>query len=226
MEKTYTTLSASKIIGCCDRTVLKHIYSGKLRAKKVNGEWIIPKIELDRYIFKYGKQEQLCAKCANACGGCRWSDDLLPVEGWDAEPTKVYIDSGTPMDSFLVKSCPMFKPDGPRHVKSLTDDAFYRLIYAMLFELVREYAHSYKTFMIDHRERTIAWIKMDEIERYVKTPMFDEMLGVMKLPIDGPKLLEMIRSDPLGVIQRVGRMGEYQRTTKGENEYDDDYQDN
>lgn len=215
-NKTYGTTQVAKILRCSTRMVVRYIHDGTLRAAKGGRDWIIEERELDRFIIAHGKQEQLCAKCANACGGCRWSDDLLPVEGWDAEPTKVYIDSGTPMDSFLVKSCPMFKPDGPRHVKSLTDDAFFRLIYAMLFELVREYAHSYKTFMIDHKERSIAWIKMDEIERYVKTPMFDEMLGVMKLPIDGPKLLEMIRADPLGVIKRVGRMGEYQRTTKGE----------
>ena len=65
---------------------------------------------------------------------------------------------------------------------------------------------------------------MREIEKYVVSPTFDEMLGVMKLNIDGQKLLEMIRADPLGVIKRVGRMGEYFKR-KGESEYDD-YQDN
>lgn len=225
MEKQYTSLQASKILACCDRTVLKRIYEGKIKATKVGSEWMISKREIDKYLLKYGKQQQLCERCGNACGGCEWSDYLKPVEGWDAEPTKVYIDKHDPIDSFHIKSCPKFKPDGPRHVKSLTDDAFYRLIYAMFFELVREYAHSYKSFMIDHNERSLAWIKMDEIERYVVTPTFDEMIGIMKLNIDGPKILEMIREDPVGVIQRVGRMGEYGRR-KGENEYDDDYQDN
>ena len=36
----------------------------------------------------------LCWKCERACGGCSWSADLIPVDGWDAIPTKIAADRG------------------------------------------------------------------------------------------------------------------------------------
>lgn len=63
----------------------------------------------------------LCADCANACGGCSWSalDPITnkpmfkPVEGWDAEYVERdyhMIDGG----SYDIRSCPQFVPDHPR----------------------------------------------------------------------------------------------------------------
>ena len=47
----------------------------------------------------------LCWECGKACNrGCNWSDNLEPVEGWIAEPTKI---SGS-IDGFLVRDCPEF----------------------------------------------------------------------------------------------------------------------
>lgn len=219
MEKTYTALSASKALGCCDRTVLMHIKAGKIRATKVSNEWVIPKREIDRYLKLYGKQKQLCEECRNACGGCRWSDELMPVVGWNAEPSKIYIDKRKPIDSFHVIECPEYVPDRKRNVDHLTNDAAYRLMYAILFAMARDYANSCKKIYVDRKVDAPAYQKLKEIESYVKTPMFDEMLGVMKLSMDGPKLLEMIRADPLGVLQRIGHIDEY--TNRKEKEYGD-----
>ena len=33
------------------------------------------------------EKEQICWTCKNACGGCSWSRNLTPVEGWKAEKT-------------------------------------------------------------------------------------------------------------------------------------------
>lgn len=206
MEKTYTALSASKVLGCCDRTVLMHIKAGKIRATKVSNEWVIPKREIDRYLRLYGKQKQLCEECRNACGGCRWSDELLPVDGWSAEPSKIYIDKHKPVDSFHVIECPMYIPDRKKNVDHLTNDAAYRLMYAILFAMVRDYANSCKKLYVDRENSASAYKKLKEIQSYVKTPMFDEMLGVLKFDTDGAKLLEMIRTDPLGVLERIGRI--------------------
>ena len=35
----------------------------------------------------YEASKTLCWNCGNACGGCSWSDDLEPVEGWHARET-------------------------------------------------------------------------------------------------------------------------------------------
>jgi len=56
------------------------------------------------------KKEQLCWSCDKACnGGCSWSRELVPVEGWDAEPIKVKQENGRYVDSFRIKGCPLYK---------------------------------------------------------------------------------------------------------------------
>lgn len=64
----------------------------------------------------------LCWKCANACGGCSWSDGTFtPVDGWTAIQTfqrenhggGYYIDR----ESFIVLSCPLFEDDTDQYCK-------------------------------------------------------------------------------------------------------------
>ena len=66
-----------------------------------------------------GYPQTLCWRCTKAIGTCSWSEEFIPVNGWDATPVK--IKSTPPMgcdvkyiDSFYVKSCPEFIPDPPR----------------------------------------------------------------------------------------------------------------
>lgn len=51
----------------------------------------------------------LCWDCKNAYGKCPWSAGFEPVENWVAEPTKVKCDEGRVIESYLVRSCPMFE---------------------------------------------------------------------------------------------------------------------
>jgi len=44
----------------------------------------------------------ICWKCIKAYGGCKWSDNLKPVKGWNVKKTST---------SYIVLSCPEFKPD-------------------------------------------------------------------------------------------------------------------
>ena len=53
----------------------------------------------------------MCWQCAKAYGFCRWSRELKPVEGWEAQETHINnTDSGC--DSYFVKNCPEFLQDG------------------------------------------------------------------------------------------------------------------
>lgn len=54
----------------------------------------------------------LCWDCANACGGCSWSDHWLhrPVEGWDAIRTDLKAKDGV-IESYIVVECPEFERD-------------------------------------------------------------------------------------------------------------------
>ena len=84
---------------------------------------------LEDYLVESG---QLCWKCQNACGGCPWTEvdpvtkkvRFEPVPGWDAKPVRRWTATGSlrvRMESYSIKSCPMFVPDEPRK----------RLVYAM-----------------------------------------------------------------------------------------------
>lgn len=84
---------------------------------------------LEDYLVESG---QLCWKCQNACGGCPWTEvdpvtkkvRFEPVPGWDAKPVRRWTTTGSlrvRMESYSIKSCPMFVPDDPRK----------RLAYAM-----------------------------------------------------------------------------------------------
>lgn len=64
------------------------------------------------------QSQQLCWTCANACGGCEWSDHLEPVPGWDATPTSRVLKVGGKgkggtrvASSFVIHYYPKFRRD-------------------------------------------------------------------------------------------------------------------
>lgn len=81
------------------------------------GKKIVTKSKLKKYcsracmqiMAKKREEEngQLCYICKNACGGCSWSIDFKPVNGWDAEPT-IIRDSEGDIHSYKINNCPEF----------------------------------------------------------------------------------------------------------------------
>lgn len=61
------------------------------------------------------KRDTLCWNCQNACCGCSWSREFLPVAGWKAEPTILSGDGNT-VKSYNVKKCPEHIPDEKRRI--------------------------------------------------------------------------------------------------------------
>lgn len=58
-------------------------------------------------------KETLCWSCrVPGTGGCEWDRDFQPVEGWEAQPTKLRLweKGGNGMDSFCVTACPLYHP--------------------------------------------------------------------------------------------------------------------
>lgn len=62
-------------------------------------------------VIDYASEEyQLCWTCKNACGGCSWSQDGTPVEGWTAE--KSFLPSnGKYADTYKIIKCPLYNCD-------------------------------------------------------------------------------------------------------------------
>jgi len=60
----------------------------------------------------------LCEVCANACGGCSWSEKNIqtPVEGWEAVRNDISVNDKTKgsyregiCESYVVLACPQFE---------------------------------------------------------------------------------------------------------------------
>lgn len=58
------------------------------------------------------KKDTICWRCDKACGKCSWSKSFVPVENWIAKPTKVKIEMGKYLQSYIVYECPEFRNDG------------------------------------------------------------------------------------------------------------------
>lgn len=60
----------------------------------------------------YTKEEfTKCWTCKNACnGGCSWSRDFIPVDGWKAEKTFI-PGNGEFAESYNIIDCPEYKAD-------------------------------------------------------------------------------------------------------------------
>lgn len=88
----------SKICECCGKRFLTKSNLKKYCSKSCARKMI--RIRRD-------ENGQLCWKCKNACGGCSWSKQLEPVDGWTAEPT-IIKDSMGDFLSYEIKKCPEF----------------------------------------------------------------------------------------------------------------------
>ena len=76
-----------------------HISSGWKLLEKITGDHV-------------NDIQTLCWDCANATGKCPWSEELIPVKGWTAVPTK---HKSTVQSSFIVFECPLFERDAYRY---------------------------------------------------------------------------------------------------------------
>lgn len=53
----------------------------------------------------------LCWSCERAGrASCEWMQRGVPVKGWNAEPTIVYLNKNRRAHSFMVRECPKFVP--------------------------------------------------------------------------------------------------------------------
>lgn len=62
-------------------------------------------------LFKPSKTK--CWTCANATGGCSWSEHEVhqPVPGWIAEATRIKMYDNLFMESYIVHYCPQYVQD-------------------------------------------------------------------------------------------------------------------
>ena len=72
------------------------------------------KAAYERYIKrmadKSSSSEQLCWTCKKCTGGCSWSHNLTPVEGWVAEETLLrFYSRQKPIPTYRIYQCPLYE---------------------------------------------------------------------------------------------------------------------
>lgn len=88
-----------------------------IEPKKEEAKTAIRRIKKRKKYYSQKKHSTICWNCKKACGGCSWSRDFVPVDGWSAIPTKVLVlntkSNGARerifTDSFDVYYCPEFE---------------------------------------------------------------------------------------------------------------------
>ena len=112
------------------------------------------------------------------------------------------------VDSYLVKSCPKFVPDEPRHTAHIVSDRVTALMCAICERAIRDYAECvirYRALKIDYKTcRLNAKYDMRFITArdFLTGPLGDEMLHSMGINVDGSEICKRIDEDPQGVLNR------------------------
>ena len=79
----------------------------------------------------WDKERTICWECEKTCGGCSWSREFKPVDGWEAVETT----DCTGDKSFLVRKCPEFVRENRekrRDAQAMDTDGCMALIEKML----------------------------------------------------------------------------------------------
>ena len=97
--------------------------------------------------------KSICWNCRNAVtttdSGCPWSDQGIPVPGWDAEHHRSLEHGEHIRDTYEVKSCPLFDPDGEPTPNDGTTNNFINLAYAVAAQCCVDY-YEYYARMVDN----------------------------------------------------------------------------
>jgi len=110
-----TIVEAARAEGVCTATIQKWV--GGYSVPK-NGCTYEAEERAGRADDGQNPDSSLCWSCDNATGGCSWSREFKPVNGWNAERRNVNTHRGRKRiegtESYFVKDCPEFVRDKRR----------------------------------------------------------------------------------------------------------------
>ena len=109
----------------------------------------------------------ICWKCKKASGGCSWSRDFVPVDGWDAKEKTMQRIGLT----YLVKYCPEFEEDKTEY------HANDELITAICKSIVRDYKYL-MVYRIKQPDREDVKDKLENLNIGILADIYSE--GVIK----------------------------------------------
>ena len=65
----------------------------------------------NKVVVDYGSKDfQKCWTCKKACGGCSWSREFIPIDGWTAEKS-IIPHNREHAETYKIIDCPEYIPD-------------------------------------------------------------------------------------------------------------------
>ena len=120
----------------------------------------------------FDERFNMCIDCVNCIGGCSWSMDFIPVEGWEAIPEGI---------SYRIISCPEFESEYKLaiDIDKLEKEALDSLLMSVFRSACREYraaAESHNKTRLKRAERFFkedGFLSFKEIGDYFNFPEVD-----------------------------------------------------
>lgn len=151
------------------------------------------------------EEKTLCERCQNACGRCAWSAFGMPVNGWTATKVKLNAQHNREplyIETYRVFECPLFNADAERHTPNIRSDRVMVLAYAILFDAVSEYAYMLKR-RSERGETQELNKRIKHAEQWFLSESNADLLNLCGIEMDPQLVLDAIKVDPLGVIERL-----------------------
>lgn len=147
--------------------------------------------------------ESICWTCANACGGCSWADDFIPVDGWTAKKDIILTgkrDGSSDAETYSVIKCPEYVREMRHKFTELDNDGVLDLARRVLTQAGKDYLDDTEIIVetegmyLTERaetERNRAISDKGAIERFLKEGnLFTEVLN-----LNGERMLNKIQKD-------------------------------
>lgn len=80
----------------------------------------------------------ICWRCKNACGGCSWSRNGEPIDGWTADCRPIKMEPDRLADSYEVFACPQFEYEDAHEFRNLDPDGIKALALGVLTRAMRD----------------------------------------------------------------------------------------
>lgn len=96
---------------------------------------------------EYYRTLQPCWDCAKSCGGCSWSRDFIPVDGWKAAPTSKHNANRVGTESYQIEYCPEYEKETPIDPQTLDTDGCVNLLAAYFETAAEDYKAALRTYM-------------------------------------------------------------------------------
>ena len=148
--------------------------------------------------MKFNKSNTICWDCEKCGGGCSWSHDLIPVNGWEVDEDYILE------DSYIVKECPLFEKRNSKIKSSdIDDEGAVNVILAIVKRANKDYITSYiadfykiSDEVAKASNKTLGTERLGKVEKEIRTGIISNVFGTGKTE----EIIDQFKKDANEVI--------------------------